>query len=88
MQSLAIGLKTKSCRDQERAYRGLGNSHRCIGSLQQSLVCYEKRLVVSHELNTPTSKASAYGELGNIHALLGNYEQAISCMEHQLKIAK
>lgn len=51
-------------------------------------MCYEKRLVVSHELNNPSAKASAYGELGTIHSLLGNYEQAISCMEHQLNIAR
>ena len=87
-QYLTISLKTKSPRDQERAYRGLGSSHRCVGNLQQALVCYEKRLVVSHELNTPAAKASAYGELGHIHSLLGNFEQAISCMEHQLKIAR
>lgn len=88
LQYLAIALKTKSPRDQERAYRGLGSSHRCIGNLQQALVCYEKRLVVSHELNIPAAKGSAYGELGHIHSLLGNFEQAISCMEHQHQIAR
>lgn len=51
-------------------------------------MCYEKRLVVSHELNIPAAKGSAYGELGHIHSLLGNFEQAISCMEHQHQIAR
>ena len=87
-QHLAIGLKLKSARDQERAYRGLGHSHQCLGNLQQALVCFEKRLVVAHELNNPEAKASAYGELGHIHSTLGNFEQAISCLEHQLAIAR
>lgn len=51
-------------------------------------MCFEKRLVVAHELNNPEAKASAYGELGHIHTTLGNYEQAISCLEHQLAIAR
>lgn len=72
----------------ERAYRGLGHSHKRLGNLQQALVCFEKRLVVAHELNNPEAKASAYGELGHIHTTLGNYEQAISCLEHQLAIAR
>nr|CAD7396932.1 unnamed protein product [Timema cristinae] len=67
---------------------GLGHSHKCLGNLQQALVCFEKRLVVAHELNSPNSKASAYGELGHIHSTLGNFEQAISCLEHQLTIAR
>lgn len=87
-QHLAIGLKLKSARDQERAYRGLGHSHQCLGNLQQALVCFEKRLVVAHELNNSEAKASAYGELGHIHSTLGNSEQAISCLEHQLAIAR
>ena len=58
-----------------------------MGNLAQALVCYEKRLVVAHELNTPTAKGAAYGELGHIHYLLGNFKQAISYMEHQLKLA-
>ncbi|KAI5696189.1 hypothetical protein M8J75_009497 [Diaphorina citri] len=87
-QHLAIGLKLKSCRDLERAYRGLGHSHKQLGNLQQSLVCFEKRLVMAHELNNNEAKASAYGELGHIHASLGNFEQATSCLEHQLNIAR
>jgi hypothetical protein len=53
-------------------------------------VCFEKRLVVAHDLNHPggDAKRTAYGELGEIHAMLGNYEQAISCMEHQLQDAR
>lgn len=88
LQYLDIALKIKCPRDQERAYRGLGNSYKCVGNLQQALVCYEKRLVVSHELASPAAKASSYGELGHMHSLLGNFEQAISCMEHQLKITR
>ena len=42
--------------DQDRAYRGLGNAHRAMGNLQQALVCFEKRLVVAHELDKPAAK--------------------------------
>lgn len=62
--------------------------HRAIGSLQQALVCFEKRLVVAHELGEAFDKAQAYGELGTLHSQLGNYEQAISCLERQLSIAR
>lgn len=59
-----------------------------MGSLQQALVCFEKRLVVAHELGGEGGgKAQAYGELGTLHSQLGNYEQALSCLEHQLNIA-
>lgn len=85
---MAVALKTKSLRDQEHSYRGLGQSHRCLGQLQQALVCYEKRLVVAHELGNTAAKAQAYGELGNLHSVLGNFEQAVSCLEHQLSIAR
>ena len=52
-------------------------------------VCFEKRLVVAHDLCQPIgAKGSAYGELGEIHALLGNYEQAASCLEHQVQSAR
>ena len=52
-------------------------------------MCFEKRLVVAHDLCQPVNaKGSAYGELGEIHALLGNYEQAASCLEHQLQAAR
>ncbi|KAJ8260857.1 hypothetical protein COCON_G00165800 [Conger conger] len=61
---------------------------RAMGSLQQSLVCFEKRLVVAHELGESSTKAQAYGELGSLHSQLGNYEQAISCLERQLGIAR
>ena len=37
-------------------------------------VCFEKRLVISHDLE-PLEGSSAYGELGDIHRLLSNYEQ-------------
>jgi len=51
-------------------------------------VCFEKRLVVAHELGGDGGgKAQAYGELGTLHSQLGNYEQALSCLEHQLNIA-
>uniref|UniRef100_A0A8C4YXE9 Tetratricopeptide repeat domain 28 n=1 Tax=Gadus morhua TaxID=8049 RepID=A0A8C4YXE9_GADMO len=62
--------------------------HRAMGNLQQSLVCFEKRLVVAHELGECGGKAQAYGELGALHSQLGNYEQAISCLERQLAIAR
>ena len=45
-----------SVSDQDRAYRGLGNAHRAMGNLQQALVCFEKRLVVAHELDKPAAK--------------------------------
>lgn len=62
---------------------------RSMGSLQQALVCFEKRLVVAHELGGEGGgKAQAYGELGTLHSQLGNYEQALSCLEHQLNIAR
>lgn len=60
-------------------------------------MCFEKRLVVAHELGGSGGgeggggggggKAQAYGELGDLHSQLGNYEQALSCLEHQLNIA-
>ncbi|KAJ3603529.1 hypothetical protein NHX12_028274, partial [Muraenolepis orangiensis] len=59
-----------------------------MGNLQQALVCFEKRLVVAHELGECGGKAQAYGELGALHSQLGNYEQAISCLERQLAIAR
>lgn len=60
-----------------------------MGSLQQALVCLEKRLVVAHELGGEGGeKAQAYCELGTLHSQLGNYEQALSCLEHQLSIAR
>lgn len=60
-----------------------------MGSLQQALVCFEKRLVVAHELGGEGGgKAQAYGELGTLHSQLGNYEQALSCLEHHLNIAR
>lgn len=60
-----------------------------MGSLQQALVCFEKRLVVAHELGGEGGgKAQAYCELGTLHSQLGNYEQALSCLEHQLNIAR
>ena len=37
-QYLSAALKAKSIRDQQRAYRGLGNSNKCLGNLQQALV--------------------------------------------------
>ena len=57
-------------------------------------VCFEKRLVMAHDLVNPdetadvVDKGSAYGELGEVHSLLGNFEQAASCLEHQLKTAR
>uniref|UniRef100_A0AAX7UUQ1 Tetratricopeptide repeat protein 28 n=1 Tax=Astatotilapia calliptera TaxID=8154 RepID=A0AAX7UUQ1_ASTCA len=86
---LAVGQSLNHVQDQEKAYRGLGNAHRSMGSLQQALVCFEKRLVVAHELGGEgEGKAQAYGELGTLHSQLGNYEQALSCLEHQLNIAR
>ncbi len=62
---------------------------RSMGSLQQALVCFEKRLVVAHELGGEGGgKAQAYWELGTLHSQLGNYEQSLSCLEHQLSIAR
>lgn len=52
-------------------------------------MCFEKRLVVAHELGGEGGgKAQAYWELGTLHSQLGNYEQALSCLEHQLSIAR
>ena len=51
-------------------------------------VCFEKRLVISHDLNDAVSTAAAYGELGEIHKLLGNFEQSINCMERRLEMAR
>lgn len=60
-----------------------------MGNLQQALVCFEKRLVIAHELGGEGGgKAQAYWELGTLHSQLGNYEQALSCLEHQLSIAR
>lgn len=60
-----------------------------MGNLQQALVCFEKRLVIAHELGGEGGgKAQAYWELGTLHSQLGNYEQALSCLEHQLNIAR
>ncbi|XP_061589963.1 tetratricopeptide repeat protein 28 isoform X2 [Cololabis saira] len=85
---LTVAQSLNHVQDQEKAYRGLGNAHRCMGNLQQALVCFEKRLVVAHELGGEGGgKAQAYGELGTLHSQLGNYEQALSCLEHQLNIA-
>ncbi|XP_058473226.1 tetratricopeptide repeat protein 28 isoform X1 [Solea solea] len=85
---LTVAQSLNHVQDQEKAYRGLGNAHRSTGSLQQALVCLEKRLVVAHELGGEGGgKAQAYGELGALHSQLGNYEQALSCLEHQLHIA-
>lgn len=70
-QHLAIALKLKSVRDQERAYTGLSQAMKALGNLQQALVCLEKRLVVAHEIGIAEKKALAYGELGKLHASLG-----------------
>ena len=52
-------------------------------------MCFEKRLVVAHELGGEGGgKAQAYWELGTLHSQLGNYEQSLSCLEHQLNIAR
>lgn len=51
-------------------------------------MCYEKRLVVAHELNNAAAKAQAYGELGHLHSTLANFEQSVSCLEHQVSIAR
>ncbi|XP_055605739.1 tetratricopeptide repeat protein 28-like, partial [Uranotaenia lowii] len=85
---LALAIALQSPRDQERAYRGLGNCYKSVGNLQEALVCLEKRLVVSHELGNPEAKAAAYGDLGSLHSALGNFEQAINCLEHQRDIAR
>ncbi|RVE66183.1 hypothetical protein OJAV_G00124190 [Oryzias javanicus] len=86
---LTVAQSLNRVQDQEKAYRGLGRAHRSTGSLQQALVCLEKRLVAAHELGGEEGgKAQAYGELGTLHSQLGNYEQALSCLEHQLNIAR
>ena len=41
-------------------------------------VCFEKRLVISHDLSEPGATAAAYGELGVIHRMLGHFEQSVS----------
>ena len=108
-QFLALALKTRNLRDQDRAYRGLGNTHRNLGNLQDALVsgesvyltgrrgdsfalfcqvCFEKRLVISHDLSEPGATAAAYGELGDIHRMLGHFEQSVSCMERRIEMAR
>ena len=105
-QFLALALKSRSLRDQDRAYRGLGNTQRNLGNLQDALVssesfylpgdlialfcqvCFEKRLVISHDLSEPGATAAAYGELGDIHRMLGHFEQSISCMERRIEMAR
>jgi hypothetical protein len=49
-------------------------------------VCFEKRLVIAHELKD--AEAEAYGELGDIHRLLANYDQAVNCMQHRITLAR
>ena len=49
-------------------------------------VCFEKRLVIAHELKE--CEAEAYGELGDIHRLLANYDQAVNCMQHRITLAR
>ena len=51
-------------------------------------VCFEKRLVISHDLSEPGATAAAYGELGDIHRMLGHFEQSISCMERRIEMAR
>ena len=38
-QYLALSLKTKNVKDQDRAYRDLGSANKKLGNLQQALVC-------------------------------------------------
>ena len=40
-QYLALSLKTKNVKDQDRAYRDLGSAHKNLGHLQQALVRYK-----------------------------------------------
>ena len=47
-----------------------------MGNLQQALVCFEKRLVVTHEIDDNAHKGSAYGELGCLHSLLGKLQSS------------
>ena len=49
-------------------------------------MCFEKRLVIAHELKE--CEAEAYGELGDIHRLLANYDQAVNCMQHRITLAR
>ena len=51
-------------------------------------VCFEKRLVVAHELSDGSTAGFAYGDLGAVHAALGNLEQAVSCIDHQITAAR
>ncbi|KAH9419028.1 Tetratricopeptide repeat protein 28 [Dermatophagoides pteronyssinus] len=79
---------SKSLSDQEQIYCLLGKCYQLINNLQQSLVSYEKRLVIAHEIGCNQTKALAYGELGHLHRLLGNYEQSISCFKHEQELGK
>ncbi|OTF82303.1 Rapsynoid-like protein [Euroglyphus maynei] len=79
---------SKSLMDQEQVYCLLGKCYQLINNLQQSLVSYEKRLVIAHEIGCDQTKAMAYGELGHLHRLLGNYEQAITCFKHEQELGK
>ena len=47
-----------------------------MGNLQQALVCFEKRLVGTHEIDDNAHKGSAYGELGCLHSLLGKLQSS------------
>lgn len=69
---LKLAIALQSLRDQERAYSGLCHSNKSLGSLQESLVYAEKRLVVAHELGNE-AKAAAFGDLGKILILIYNW---------------
>lgn len=91
--SLSRGRVVRICSEIHLIVHGLDLLLLCpsrsMGNLQQALVCFEKRLVIAHELGGEGGgKAQAYWELGTLHSQLGNYEQALSCLEHQLSIAR
>lgn len=90
--SLSCGCVVRICGEMYPIVCGLDLLlclSRSMGNLQQALVCFEKRLVIAHELGGEGGgKAQAYWELGTLHSQLGNYEQALSCLEHQLSIAR
>ncbi len=52
---LAISLKCKSVKDQDRAYRELGLAHKKVGNLQQALVSSDTELKFRHMIERSSS---------------------------------
>lgn len=83
-----MALKTKSARDLERAYRGLGNAYKRQGNLVEAAASFEKRLTAAEELDSNEAKASCLAELGNLYLLLGEVDRAVSYLESLMSLAR